>query len=304
MTKHPSIKNYAQEFKKTIDGFRHHRHIREVFVDWLEIAACAIHQEPYHLGLIPKDEEYEKMEAQYLAAVKKYSREELDTFGTLLGITKMALWDEKADFLGKLYMELEISNDRSGEFFTPFEVSLMMAKMILGDISSQIKEKGFITVAEPACGGGGMLLAAAQVIKEQGYNPREVMFFDATDISKPLADMAYLQTSILGLSGIVRHGNTLAAKEWSSRFTPVCRVFPARTHAFIEHIVSSQTEEQAEAQQSAMENVEEEAITSKITEKIEQEQPTTDDSEQLEEQALKRLSSEPDRENYVQGSLF
>ena len=110
-----SPQDYAKEFKKIIEGFHYNRHIREVFVDWLEIAACAIHQEPYHLGLIAKDEEYEKVEAQYLAAVKKYTREELDTFGELLGITKMALWEEKADFLGKLYMELEIGQDRSGE---------------------------------------------------------------------------------------------------------------------------------------------------------------------------------------------
>lgn len=234
----PILSDHAKEFKKTIEGFRYNRNIRDVFVDWLDIAACAVHQEPYHLGLVKQDEEFDKVEAQYMAAIKKYTREELDAFGTLLGITKMALWDEKADFLGKLYMELEISNDRSGEFFTPFEVSLMMARMILGDISSQIKEKGFITIAEPACGGGGMLLAAAKAIEEQGYNPREVMFFDATDISKPCADMAYLQTAILGLSGIVHHGNTLSTKEWSSRFTPVCRVFPARTNTFVDSILA------------------------------------------------------------------
>lgn len=303
MSKHPSIKDYAHEFKKTIEGFRQNRHLREVFVDWLEIAACAIHQEPYHLGLIPKDEEYEKLEAQYLGVVKKYTREELDTFATLLGITKMALWDEKADFLGKLYMELEISNDRSGEFFTPFEVSLMMAKVILGDLSSQISDKGFITIAEPACGGGGMLLASARAIEEQGYNPRDVMFFDATDISKPLADMAYLQTSILGLSGIVRHGNTLAAQEWSSRFTPVCRVFPARTNAFIKSIFSERDTTDKPEQQPD-EPILQQAMTDNLVQEALAQGEVIDPLLEQQEEAINKLSVQPDKEHMVQGSLF
>lgn len=300
MSKHPSIKSYAEEFKKIIEGFHYNRNLRDVFVDWLDIAACAIHQEPYHLGIVARDEEYEKVEAQYLAAVKKYNREELDAFGKLLGITKMALWEEKADFLGRMYMDLEISNDRSGEFFTPFEVSLMMARMILGDVGTHIKEKGFVTVGEPACGGGGMLLAAAKVIEEQGYNPREVMFFDATDISKPCADMAYLQTSILGLSGIVRHGNSLSMKEWSSRFTPICRVFPARTNTFVESILAPK-----EAPASATPTVK-----TKIQPELNLEQETIDQvtakdpASEPQSQAMNRLSVEPTKEGYAQGSLF
>ena len=46
-------------------------------------------------------------------------REELDNFSKLLGITKMALWEERTDFLGQLYMGLEIGQERRGEFFYP-----------------------------------------------------------------------------------------------------------------------------------------------------------------------------------------
>lgn len=243
MSKPPPIQDYVKEFRKTIEGFRHQHGIREIFTDWLEIAACAIHQEPYHLGLIKRDEAFDQVEAQYMAAVKKYTGEEIGAFAKLLGITKLALWEGKTDFLGQLYMELEISNDRNSEFFTPFPIALMMAKMTFGDVAKQIKEKGFITVGEPACGGGAMLIAAAQVIEEQGFDPGAVMFFDATDISKPCCNMAYLQASILGLSGIVRHGNTLAMEQWSYRFTPVCRIFPTRTNTFLKSLSPGQTPE-------------------------------------------------------------
>ena len=237
-----TVPSYAREFRRIVEGFRYNRGIRDIFIDWLDIAACAVHQEPYHLGMAPRDEAFDTVEAQYLASVKKYTRDELDAFAKLLALTKMALRTEKSDFLGQLYMELEISQDRSGEFFTPFSVSLMITHMMLDDVATQIEEKGFITVAEPACGGGGMLIAAAKVIEAAGFAPGEVMFFDATDISKPCCDMAYIQTSILGLSGIVRHGNSLSLEARSHRFTPMCRLFPDRTRRFLDSLMPDATE--------------------------------------------------------------
>lgn len=232
----PSWNGYKKEFTKTLEGFRYSRGIREIFSDWLEIGACAIHQEPYHLGLVLQDEAFRTVEAQYMEAVKKYSREELEAFATLLGITKIALGESKGDFLGSIYMELELGQDRSGEFFTPYPVSLMMAKMSLTDMDAHIEEKGFITLSEPACGGGGMLIAVAQAMEEAGHDPRETLFFEATDISKLCCDMAYLQTSVMGLSGIVRHGDTLRVETWNSRFTPMCRVYPDRTNSFLDSL--------------------------------------------------------------------
>jgi len=311
MSKPTPMNNHAHEFKKIIEGFHYSRGIREIFIDWLELAACAVHQEPYHLGLVQKDEAFNKIEEQYLAVAKKYNREELDTFGKLLGITKMALWEEKTDFLGQLYMDLEISQERSGEFFTPFSLSLMIAKMTLDNSGEHIKEKGFITVSEPACGGGGMLIAAAKVLEEAGYNPSEVMFFDATDISKPCCDMAYLQTSILGLSGIVRHGDTLRMNEWSNRFTPVCRVYPARTNTFIDSLKPSKTDETPPAPSDLKQNQEQQTLALNLAAETSgiKASEKTKEQEKAPKTAAKpdvidKLSQETDTSSYVQGSLF
>lgn len=218
------VEIYASEFKRILNSLSHKHGIRELFTDWLEIAALAIHQEPYHLGLLPRDERFEQVEAQYMEAIKKYDRQELEAFSKLLGLTHMALWAAKGDFLGKLYMELEISQDRSGEFFTPYPLSLMTASMMLGDVAELIEEKGYITVSDPACGAGGMVIAAAQVIEAAGYKPGEVMVFDATDISEACCNMAYIQTSILAMSGVVRHGNSLLQESWGYRLTPHYRI--------------------------------------------------------------------------------
>ena len=48
-------------------------------------------------------------------------------FGRLLGILVALLGAEPKDILGQLYMSLELGNTNTGQFFTPPEVSELMA---------------------------------------------------------------------------------------------------------------------------------------------------------------------------------
>ena len=59
-----------------------------------------------------------------------------------------------------------------GQFFTPYDVSRMMAEMTFDTVDEIIAEQGFVTVQEPACGAGGMIIAAADVIDAQGLRYR------------------------------------------------------------------------------------------------------------------------------------
>ncbi|MEM7132086.1 MAG: N-6 DNA methylase [Chloroflexota bacterium] len=292
MPSSPSWNQYSKDFINILEGFRYQHGIREVFSDWVEVAACAIHQEPYHLGLVIRDETFDIVEAQYMEAVKKYNKEELNAFANLLAITKMALGEGYGDFLGRTYMQLEISNDRSGEFFTPYPVSLMMARMTLADVAEQLQKKSFITVSEPASGAGGMLIALAEVLQEKGYQPSEAMFFEAVDVSKLCADMTYLQTGILGLSGMVRHGNTLTMESWSHRFTPICRIFPYRTNRFLDSLYTDPAEIPEPEQPPVAANDNE----------LEQETSTPTPEATAEAEVLDRLSDLD--QSYVQGRLF
>lgn len=243
---------YVKEFHKIIEGFRYRRHIRELFVDWAWVSACALHQHPYHAFNLPHDAAFERAEAEYMEIVRKYKKEELEAFSQLLGIATLALHERKRDFLGEVYMGLDISQDRSGEFFTPFEVSLMMAQMIIGDPSPAIQEKGFITLAEPACGAGGMLIAAASAVDQTKFRACETLFFDATDVSKLCCHMTYIQTSLLSLAGIVRHGDTIRGEQWDMWFTPICRVFPGRTRKYLDTIYRADGATPAEAPPSLL----------------------------------------------------
>jgi hypothetical protein len=244
---------YTNEFQKRIQQLSSggSRHTYRIFADWLKIAAICCHQEPYHQNVCPIDSEFERLEAQYMTAIKGYSRPELSIFAELFSLTYLALQDRKQDYLGRLYMELELGNADGGQFFTPYEVSLLMAKMTVINVDSIIQEKGFFSIQEPACGGGGMVIAVAQVLEEQGH-PIQAMFFDATDVAEDAANMCYIQCSMLGLLGVVHWGNSLSRQFWDHRITPNCRAHPRWTNYML--AAMREPAEQIEAQPQTSSN--------------------------------------------------
>jgi len=217
----------TKKFIKTFNTFTYSRDWNSVFRDFTEIAALTIHQQPYHLGAVAKDEEYEAIEKQYLEIVKKYKREELEVIVQLFSYVQTALLNQPFDFLGSVYMELEMHNKHNGEFFTPSPVAKMMAIMTLGSGKiAEIEDKGYITIGEPACGSGVMLIESINAMREAGYyDPRKAILFHATDINRMCCNMCYIQLGILGIPGYVMHGNTITMEMWEARPTPQLRIY-------------------------------------------------------------------------------
>ena len=107
-----------------------------------------------------------------------------------------------------------------GQFFTPYDVSRMIAEMTLDTVDEIIAEQGFVTVQEPACGAGGMIIAAADVIERKGFDIARQLYVDATDISPTCFKMSYLQASLRGIPAVIRRGNTLTLEMFDQRATP------------------------------------------------------------------------------------
>jgi hypothetical protein len=78
------------------------RNPHEVFRAFVEMAALTIHQSPYHLGLVERDDAFDRIERAYLNAVQPYSPDELQRLVQLYGLAVLALplflpltcWDE------------------------------------------------------------------------------------------------------------------------------------------------------------------------------------------------------------------
>ena len=211
-----------KEFIKKLKGLSQSRSAHQVFSDWLEIAAISMHQLPYHSGDLARDNTFERLEQSYMRSIKPYGREELIVFSEMLTIVISSLGSGMgySDFLGEIAGEAELLNKGGGQFFTPYHLCRAIAKMTLGDVYQSVREKGIITVCEPAVGSGSLVIASAEEIDMQAIDPRAHVQFDCTDISRDAFNMAYIQLSALGLQSVVRHGNTLSNEYWEHRPTP------------------------------------------------------------------------------------
>jgi hypothetical protein len=161
-------------------------------------------------------------EPELKKAHEKYTREQLLIFDEAFTVMVNDMEISNCDFLGEVFQECEFGNERQGQFFTPFPVSLMIAKMTFTGVKEQIDRQGYITVNEPACGSGGMLIAMRQVLIEEQCNPSRGVFVVAQDISDIAFLMCYIQVSLYGLAGKVIHGNTITMEVFRVLHTPVC----------------------------------------------------------------------------------
>jgi len=193
----------------------------DVFVDFLEVGALAI-QQPFTFD----KEVFAAREAEVVKLFKKYHDGDgaatMKVFGDMLACVVMALEERTADFLGQAYMMAEFGNKDRGQFFTPDCIAQAMAKMTLHDgMDGIVQERGYITINDPACGGGVMLVAACAHMKELGYNINRQVCIYAQDIDSKCANMTYIQLSLLGVPAMVITGDTIRMECRRKAVTPM-----------------------------------------------------------------------------------
>lgn len=205
------MKNYKNDFMKCLESIEYGRNNYDVFQDFLTLASLSFH------NVLAQDEKVEKEYLEIIGRYKNYKK-----FAELLVIVTLALEERMQDFLGEIFMSAGFGNVRGGQFFTPYHLSKMMSEMILGkSFKEQIEEKGYFTLSEPCCGAGGMIIALSEIMLEKGYNPQRELRFQGIDIDLKCCQMAYIQTSLLGLRGEILHGNTISMEMWKRYITPM-----------------------------------------------------------------------------------
>lgn len=194
----------GKEFLKLFDQLTYSRSAWQAWEDLMTVMACSICN-----AVDRRKEPFERRERQYERSIKSLGG--VDVPAQMLGIVTMALEENpKRDFLGQLYMSLNLGSHWRGQFFTPYHVSELMAKTTIGgDCKGQIEEKGYISVCDPCVGAGAMLIAAANAMKEAGINYQRHAVFVGQDIDSVVAKMAYIQLSLLGCPGYIMVGNSL-----------------------------------------------------------------------------------------------
>lgn len=153
----------------------------------------------------------QRREEQYLERAKRYSPAEREVFARMLFEVVAEMEREPdQDFLGELFMALDLSNEWKGQFFTPYSVCRMMAAMTYGeDLQEKIKRNGWVSVNDPACGAGALLLAFANECRRQHVNYQTSVLFVAQDIDYLAGMMCYIQMSLFGCPGYVVIDDTI-----------------------------------------------------------------------------------------------
>lgn len=118
-------------------------------------------------------------------------------------------------------MNLGLGDSWRGQFFTPFEISKMMAEMLLGsEIEEKLARGEPLSISEPAAGAGGMVLAVVAAVLKRGYNPAKAIRAHAVDVDRTAALMSYIQFSLWNVPAMVVVGNALTLEEREVWETP------------------------------------------------------------------------------------
>lgn len=188
------------DFRKHLEPLARVHDTRRVFDAFVTLAACAL--------------AVETREAEYLETIRHWQREHLDLFAQALGALILEMEANPfVDVLGGYYMEFALSSKGqqwNGEFHTPATICDLMASLTLGDLD-QLPHDRPITVLEPACGAGAMILALAKAVPAEDRSRLRVT---AIDINKTACDMCFINTTLWGIPTRVLHGNTLSMEFW------------------------------------------------------------------------------------------
>lgn len=178
----------------------------DVWSDFVEMTATMIANSVDQDG-----EEHDTRERWYMETIKKYTKEEQEIFPELVGLTFEAMEQmPDQDFLGEMFMALALGSHWHGQFFTPYSICKMMARINIDEdiVKTKVANQGWIGVGDPACGAGALLVATRNELNAIGVGTENALFV-AQDIDRTAALMCYIQLSMLGCAGYVVIADTL-----------------------------------------------------------------------------------------------
>ena len=198
-----SFQGNQKEFMKIFHELCYSRQPWQVWSDVITMMACSI------ANTVDRTEgRHQNREREYTECMNRIGS--ADKPAQLFAVVVNALEENpEQDFLGQMYMCLNLGNHWKGQFFTQYDVCKMMSQITCGSVDSQIEQQGYISICDPACGAGATLMAAANTMKNSKYNFQNHVLFVGQDIDRIVGMMCYIQLSLLGCAGYICIGNSL-----------------------------------------------------------------------------------------------
>ena len=147
-----------------------------------------------------------------MASVGRYEKSDAEKFVEMFSIVVQALSDNpEQDFLGDIFSSLNLHNEWRGQFFTPYHIGELMAKINSENLAEELAEKECITVSDCCCGAGCLLVAYANEARKAGVDFQNRIIFVAQDVDYTAALMCYIQLSLLGCKAVVKIGDSIVS---------------------------------------------------------------------------------------------
>lgn len=179
------------------------RSMWQVYSDVIKMIACALQN-----SIIFN----EKIETIFKDTAKEYNEKEREIIDKIYYKIVSKLEENPfQDLLGDLYMNLEMGSDALGQFFTPYHISKTMAKAAIDIdyVKKKIDEEGYVKLYEPTSGSGSTVIAACEILKNEGINYQRKCVFVCQELNKITALMCYIALSLIGCSAVVKIDDTL-----------------------------------------------------------------------------------------------
>lgn len=171
-----------------------------VFRDWMALSVHA----------------FERDDDAYLDRLDRYDRDgnsetrsnAAQAFSEALGELVVATSEAQRPVVGDIYEEIGNQADDFGQYFTPWNISVFKAQMtIASEDAADATADDPLTVADPACGSGRLLVAAARTLHD--HDPSAPIVVSGTDKDRTCARMAVVNLVIAGVPGRIRYGDSL-----------------------------------------------------------------------------------------------
>lgn len=197
------MNHFEQQFIACFEKIAPHYRRFEVFNDFITLSALDMYQ------LIYKEYADSSLTERFNYAKARYTEPEFNELTKLFALTVEALTEKCYDFLGTVFMQLNLGDEYKGQYFTPSHIADLMAKITLQGCDNVIKAQGFITLSEPTCGSGVMVIGGINALTEAGFNPQQQLWVECRDVDFMAGMMCYIQLSLLHIPASIIIGDTL-----------------------------------------------------------------------------------------------
>lgn len=212
----PQADKIVRELKRLHSRSGHS--LARIWDDWICSIAAATSN-----GCDKRPAVYDRREAEYMDVVARHGREAMHSFKAMFGLLLEALdVPRPVDVLGSIYMALELGSDSAGQFFTPTDVCELMAAMLMTpeQVREQVERDGWLSICEPAIGGGATVIPVIAAVREAGLDPTQHMHVTGVDVHGVVLRMAYVQLSWLGVPAVLSVGDSLRMEFRDDWYTP------------------------------------------------------------------------------------